>query len=365
MNRIDRQIRRFLEGAPEENHEGLEHASLRIIRELGASGLLKWVVPKRFGGIKPKIRLQALCAIRDELAYHSGLADTLFAMQGLGSYPITLAGTARQRREFLGPTASGEAVAAFAITEPEAGSDVAALKTAARRRGSTYLIFGTKHFISNAGIADYYTLFARTGRGVTAFIVRREWIAPSAYETFEVMAPHPIGRLVLDGCEVPARYRLGREGEGLKIAFATLDVFRSTVAAAACGMARRALDEAKRHATRRRQFGRALAQFQSIRFALAEMSTDLSAARLLVREAADQHDLGADDVGPIAAMAKLFATEAAQRIIDRALQIHGGTGVITGTPIERLYREIRALRIYEGTSEILKLVISKSMLGNL
>lgn len=361
MTSLDRQIRRFLRSVPGEETP-LDVASVRIVRALGKSGLLRWCVPKAYGGMTPKIRLQALCAVRDELAYHSGLVDAMFAMQGLGSMPVTLAGTTAQKREILRPTAAGEAIGAFAITEPEAGSDVASMQATARRRRGGYVIDGVKQFISNAGIADYYTLFARTGKRVSAFIVRKEWIEPGAIRTFNVMAPHPIGTLELQGCEVPARARLGREGDGLRIAFATLEAFRATVAAAACGLARRALDEAVRYASRRRQFGRPLAKFQSVRFAVAEMATELTSARLLVREAADAHDFG-DDVNTLSAMAKLHATETAQRIVDRAVQIHGGRGVVVGETVERLYREVRALRIYEGTSEILKLIVSNGMLG--
>lgn len=361
MHRIDKQLTRFRALASGEEVP-LDVAATRIVRALGKSGLLRWCVPKAHGGMEPTIRLQALCAIRDELAYRSGLADTMFAMQGLGSMPVTLAGTAAQKREILRPTAAGEAIGAFAITEPEAGSDVASMRATARKRRGGYVIDGVKQFISNAGIADYYSLFARTGKRISAFVIRKDWIEPGAIETLEVMAPHPIGTLRLRGCEVPARARLGREGDGLAIAYGTLGIFRATVAAAACGLARRALDEAVRHASRRRQFGRPLAKFQSVRFALAEMSTELAAARLLVREAADAHDFGRGP-GTLSAQAKLFATEAAQRIVDRAVQIHGGRGVVVGETVERLYREVRALRIYEGTSEILKLIISNGMLG--
>lgn len=321
--------------------------AIEIVRALGQVGLLRYAVGP--------LHLADLCCAREGLAYHSGLADTMLAMQGLGSHPVHLAGSARQKRGLLPDTAKGKAIAAFAITEPGAGSDVGAIETRARRKGRQWRLRGTKTFTSNAGIADYYTVFARAPKGISAFVVR----APVEVQPIEVIAPHPIGRVTFDDT---AAELLGAEGEGLKIAFRTLDAFRASVAAAACGLARRAHDESMRYATRRRQFGRPLAEFQATRFKVAEMATELTAARLLVARAAQLHEQGDDALRLGSAMAKLFATEAAQRIVDGCVQIHGGQGVVKGHVAERLYREVRALRIYEGTSEVLKIIIAHHLL---
>jgi alkylation response protein AidB-like acyl-CoA dehydrogenase len=338
----------------------------RVVAELARAGLLAYCVPSPWGGAKEKIELRDLCAIRRELAYRSSLVDTMFAMQGLGSWPVTLAGTDEQREGLLPRVARGEAICAFAITEPGAGSDVSAVTTTARPDpgGEGYVLDGEKTFISNAGLADVYVVFARTSdekhRGLSAFLVNGAAIGLSV-EPIELIAPHPIGRLRFDGCRVAAAARIGAEGEGFRIAMETLDSFRASVGAAAVGMAARALDEALARVKARRQFGKALSEFQATQLALADMAVDVDSAELLVARAAWEGDAGRR-VTRVSAMAKLHATEAAQRVIDRALQLHGGQGVVKGSVVERLYREVRSLRIYEGTSEIQKLVIARELL---
>jgi len=279
----------------------------------------------------------------------------------------TLAGGEALKRRHLPRVVSGEAIAAFALTEPEAGSDVAALQTAARRDGDHYELDGVKTFISNAGLADFYVVFAKTNpdqghKGISAFVVEPSMSGFVVERKLELIAPHPIGVVRFERCQVPRESLLGDEGQGFKIAMQTLDVFRATVAAAAVGMARRALDEALAYSRQRVQFGRPIAEFQGIQFKLGEMATELEAARLLVYRAAWKKDQGAERVTRESAMAKLYATEMAQRVIDQAVQIHGGNGVVKGFVVERLYREIRALRIYEGTSEIQKVVIARELL---
>ena len=311
--------------------------------------------------------LRPLCLAREAIAACSGCADSVYAVQGLGSYPIVLAGSERLKREYVALAARGTAIGAFALTEPEAGSDPAGIQTEARRDGDAYLISGTKTYISNAGLASFYVVFARTGpgagsKGLSAFVVDAAAPGFLVERQIDLLAPHPIGQLRFDECRVTADRRLGAEGEGLKIALSTLDFFRSSVGAAACGIAARALQEAVTYASRRRQFGSALSDFQTTRIALADMATELDAARLLVYRAAWTKDGGAARVTRESSMAKLFATEAAQRIVDRAVQIHGSLGVTRGTIVERLYREVRALRIYEGTSEIQRLVIAEQVL---
>ncbi len=291
----------------------------------------------------------------------------MFAMQALGSHPITLAGSDEQKARYLPPIARGEAIAAFALTEPEAGSDISSVQTHAVKRGKDYFITGVKRFISNAGLAQTYVVFAVTdpekrAKGISAFVVEANIPGFVFKEKTPMISPHPIGVIGFDECRIPESQRLGSEGEGLRIALATLDTLRCTVGAAAVGLAQRALEEAIQYSQRRRQFGQALAEFQGIQFKLADMATELEAARLLVYQAAWIHDHGEKGLKPKSSMAKLFATEAAQRIVDQALQIHGGTGVVVGTPVEQLYRDVRALRIYEGTSEIQKLVIARTLL---
>ena len=331
---------------------------------LATAGVLRYAVAAPG---KP-LDVRALCLIREALAYSSSLADSAFVMQGLGTYAIAQAAPDHVREFWLARAAEGKAIAAFALTEPEAGSDVAAIQTTAQRDGDSYVINGNKRFISNAGIADFYTVFARTnmradGRPeLSAFIVGAKMTGFSVVERTALMAPHPIGEIKFADCRVPAENMIGAAGDGFRLAMQTLDVFRSSVGAAACGMARRALDEALRYATSRKQFGRLLAGHQLVQEKLADMVTELDAARLLVYRAAYLKDSGAERVTREASEAKLFATEAAGRIIDQALQIHGGAGLVRGSVVERLYRDVRALRIYEGTSEIQKLVIAGQLL---
>ncbi|NDP44062.1 MAG: acyl-CoA dehydrogenase, partial [Aromatoleum sp.] len=311
--------------------------------------------------------LRALCLAREAIAACSGFADSVYAVQGLGCYPIVLAGSDRLKRQYLADAGRGTAVGAFALTEPNAGSDPAGMETEARRDGDDYVISGTKTFISNAGLATFYIVFARTGpgagsKGLSAFVVDAGAPGFRVERQIPLLAPHPIGELRFDACRVAADNRLGAEGGGLKIALATLDLFRSSVGAAACGISARALQEASHYAEHRRQFGSALSEFQATKIALADMATELDASRLLVYRAAWTKDGGAARVTRESSMAKLFATEAAQRVVDRAVQIHGGLGVMRGSVVERLYREVRALRIYEGTSEIQRLVIAEQVL---
>jgi acyl-CoA dehydrogenase len=312
------------------------------------------------------VSVRALCALRAALAYHSGMLDVMLVMQGLGSYAIARAGSAAQKRRELPPAARGERVAAFALTEPGAGSDLAQVAARAERRGKGWRLSGRKTFISNAGIADFYTLLARTSgspgerEGLTLFCVPA---AAVRVERFEVMAPHPIGELELDGAELGGDERIGEEGQGLALALSVLARFRTTVAAAATGFARRALDESLRHLKARAQFGRPLAAMQGLRFDLAEMDARLAAAELLVREAAAAVDGGGAATAAVA-RAKLFATESASWIADRAVQHLGGSGVRRGEPVERVFREVRALRIYEGTSEVQKLILARELLGD-
>ncbi|HUG52890.1 MAG TPA: acyl-CoA dehydrogenase family protein [Vicinamibacteria bacterium] len=330
-----------------------------IVGALAASGLLPAAVPPPHGTMD----LRSLVAVREELAYFSSLADTAFAMQGLGSHGVSRAGTDAQKKRWLPAVAAGDVLAAFAVTEPEAGSDLAGVRTRAVADGPVWRLTGVKTFISNAGIAGMYTVLARSGeegtrRALSMFLVDAE--APGMVaKPLEPMAPHPLGEVRFDG--TPA-VLLGAAGDGYKLALSILETFRPSVGAAACGLAARALDEAVRWSQARRQFGRTLAEFQAVQMALADMQVDLLASRLLVRQAAWLHDTGAERIGAEAAAAKLFATEAAQRVVDRSVQIHGGQGVMRGTTVERLYREVRALRIYEGTSEIQKLVVARHLL---
>jgi acyl-CoA dehydrogenase len=312
--------------------------------------------------------VRTLCIARETLAYHAGLADFAFAMQGLGSGPISLFGTDAQKDAYLPSVASGDAIAAFALSEREAGSDVAALATTAKRDGDAYALDGEKTWISNAGIADFYVVFARTSdngaKGLTAFIVDASTPGFETIDSIDTISPHPLGTLRMRDCRVPATHRLGAEGEGFKIAMATLDVFRSTVGAAALGFARRALHESIAHAKSRKLFGAPLAALQLTQAAIADMATDVDASALLVYRAAWTKDAGAARVTREAAMAKLFATEAAGRVCDRAVQLFGGRGVSRGEIVERLYRDVRALRIYEGASEIQRVVIARQTMGD-
>lgn len=341
----------------------VDQAGRDSVRACAELGLCRLLVPQAFGG--DGLDLRALCLAREALAASSGLADAVFAVIGLGACPIALSGNRPMAHRYLGDVAGGRAIGAFAITERGAGSDAGAISTRARRDGDEYVIDGEKAFTSNATIASFIVVFARTAdglkRAVSAFIVDAGTPGLSIARRQEVTAPHPLAEIRLDGCRVPAAHRLGEEGDGMRLALGTLDFFRTSVGAASCGMARRALDESLARTASRRQFGAALADFQLTQAALAEMATELDAARLLVYRAAWLKDRGAPRVTREAAMAKLFATEAAQRIVDRAVQLHGGAGVERGTVVERLYREVRAPRIYEGTSEIQKLVIARAL----
>jgi len=312
--------------------------------------------------------LRAFCVIRESLSYSSSLADLAFAMQGLGTYAISLAATEHVRDFWLARARIGKAIAAFALTEPDAGSDVAALKTVARKEDDAYIIDGRKRFISNAGVADFYTVFARTGTRedgraeISAFIVSARMPGFSVAEKTEMIASHPIGELEFRNCKVPEEDMIGKRGDGLRLSLQTLDMFRASVGAAACGMARRALDESLLYAKTREQFGKPLADHQLIQEKLADMATELDAARLMVYRAAYVKDTGTVASTREASEAKLFATEVAGRVVDQAVQIHGGTGLVRGSVVERLYRDVRALRIYEGTSEIQKLIIANQLL---
>ena len=351
-----------------------------LVRQLGDAGWLRpTVAGTEHGGAAEVIDTRMLCIARETLARHAGLADFAFAMQGLGSGAISLAGTPEQKTHWLPRVASGEAIAAFALSEPDAGSDVAALQCAARIEGDHAVLNGEKTWISNGGIADFYVVFARSGespdshqagtpqrgaKGISAFIVEAGTPGFAIAERIDVIAPHPLARLAFTNCRVPLANRIGAAGEGFKIAMRTLDVFRTSVAAAALGFARRALEEALTRATTRKMFGQTLADFQLTQTKLAQMATTIDSAALLTYRAAWQRDQG-ENVTAQAAMAKLAATEGAQQVIDAAVQLFGGLGVTSGHPVERLYREIRSLRIYEGATEVQQLIIGRELLKGL
>jgi acyl-CoA dehydrogenase len=355
-----------------ENLQHVDHAdtdaSCRdLVTRMGAAGLLQATAP---GEGHEKLDVRTLVLAREMLASHDGLADFAFAMQGLGAGPISLFGTAEQRREWLPKTRAGRAIAAFALSEPASGSDVASISTTARRDGDGYILDGEKTWISNGGIADFYVVFARTGeapgaRGLSTFIVRGDNPGLSVAERIPVIAPHPLARIRFDNARVPASATIGKSGEGFKIAMATLDVFRTTVGAAALGFARRALNETLKRVSKRELFGASMSELQMVQAHVADMATELDAAALLVYRAAWTKDMGAARITREAAMAKLYATEAAQRVIDAAVQLHGGAGVVSGNPVETLYREIRALRIYEGASEVQRIVIARNVLSEM
>ena len=348
-----------------------------LVKALGASGWLRHAIGgTAFGGAAEAIDTRAICLARETLARHSGLADFAFAMQGLGSGAISLDGTGAQKERYLPRVARGEAIAAFALSEPDAGSDVAAMTCAARVDGDHAVLDGEKTWISNGGIADFYVVFARSGeapgegprstptrgaKGISAFIVDAGTPGFEIAERIDVIAPHPLARLRFTNCRVPLAQRIGEAGAGFKVAMRTLDVFRTSVAAAALGFARRALDEALQRATTRKMFDKTLADFQLTQAKLAQMATTIDAAALLTYRAAWQRDQG-KNVTREAAMAKLAATEGAQQVIDAAVQIWGGLGVVSEQPVEKLYREIRALRIYEGASEVQQLIIARELL---
>ncbi|QNQ08672.1 acyl-CoA dehydrogenase family protein [Sphingomonas alpina] len=357
------------EGLAEAHDEQDVDAACRaLLARLGAGGWLRYAVPRAFGGVHDRIDVRSLCIIRETLARHSGLADFVFAMQGLGSGTISLFGTPAQQAAYLPAVASGAKMAAFALTELDSGSDVAAMATSARADGDFYLVEGAKTYISNGGIADYYVLFARTGeapgaKGISAFIVDADTSGLTIAERIRVIAPHPLATLRFDAMRLPGDAMIGRAGAGFGAAMATLDIFRPTVGAAALGFARRALDEATMRAEGRRLFGAALSGNAVVQAQLADMALDIDASALLVYRAAWAADVQGVRNTREAAMAKLHATEAAQRVIDRAVQIFGGLGVVHGVAVEGLYREIRALRIYEGASEVQRVIIARQHLA--
>ena len=379
---LGEELAKKLDGADTALHVVDEVASR--MGELGL-GLYDVLVPRTLGGrdlddeadderargerSEDRVDVRALCVVREALAYVSPLADGVLAVQGLASYPLVLAESFRRRTDVLKDVVSGKRIGGFALTEPEAGSDVASMRTTARREGGGgggdgWVLDGEKVFISNVGIAHHFIVFANADpaagkRGISAFFVEAN--APGlSLEPIATAVDHPLGRLVMDGCRVPHDALLGEVGHGMRLALGTLDVFRTSVGAAAVGMAQRALDETVLRVTKRTQFGQRLSEFQLTQAALADMATDVDAARLLVCRAAWLKDRGAKAIGEVA-MAKMFATEAAQRVVDRAVQLHGGLGVATGSVVERLYREVRPLRIYEGTTEIQKLILGATI----
>src|SRR5262245_5657685 len=362
-----------LHGDHDESREGTDAACRKMVADLGNAGFTRHCVPRAYGGTSDDFDARAICLVRETLAEYDGLADFAFAMQGLGSGAISIAGSDELKARYLPAVAAGRAIAAFALSEPEAGSDVAAMQCSARRDGDSYVLDGAKTWISNGGIADFYCVFARTtpgqrradgttsAQGITAFVVDADAPGLEIEQRIDVIAPHPLATLRFRSCRVREGQRIGAEGDGFKIAMRTLDVFRTSVAAAALGFARRALREALAHARARPMFGKTLADLQLTQAALAEMATEIDAAALLVYRAAWLRDTG-KSVTKEAAMAKMTATESAQRVIDRAVQLLGGRGVSRGEPVERLYREIRALRIYEGATEVQKLIIGRELL---
>jgi acyl-CoA dehydrogenase len=353
--------------ASNHHEDDVDAACRQLVQQLGAGGWLRYCVPAAYGGVLPQLDSRALCILRETLAYYEGLADFSFAMQGLGSGAITEFGSETLKQYYLPRVASGELIAAFALSEPNAGSDAGALTTSATQTDGGFVLNGTKTWISNGGIADFYTVFARTNpdagaRGISAFVVPAASAGLSIAERIEVIAPHPLATLVFEECFVPADHLLGEMNHGFKIAMATLDIFRASVAAAAVGFARRALDEALRHAQNRTMFGQTLADFQITQAKLADMATAVDAAQLLTYRAAWLRDVRGERPTKEVAMAKMVATESAQQVIDAAVQLFGGLGVKRGEIVERLYREIRALRIYEGATEVQKLIIARALL---
>ncbi len=341
-------------------------ACRKYVTQLGSAGWLKYVVPRAHGGASDALDVRSLCLIRETLGYTSGLGEFAFAMQGLGSGPISLFGSETLKQKYLPGVAAGRSIAAFAISEADAGSDLAAMQTTARRDGDSIVVDGEKTWISNAGIASHYVVFCRWPEGgeksFIALVIDADTKGLQVTETIDVMAPHPLGSLRFAGCRVAPEQVIGDPGKGMRVALGTLDLFRTTVGAAALGFARRAFDDAVAHVRGRRAFGRTLAEMQLTQAAIADMATAIDAAALLVYRAAWLRDRGAERITREAAMAKMVATESAQQVIDRAVQLLGARGVVRGAAVERLYREIRALRIYEGTTEIQKIVIAGQVL---
>ena len=358
-----------------EDRDSVDATCRQLVRDLGRDGWTRYSVPADFEAPDAAFDVRALALIRETLAWHDGLADFAFAMQGLGSGAITLAGSREIKQRYLPRVAAGEAIAAFALSEPDAGSDVAAIKCSARLDGDSYVLDGQKTWISNGGIANFYCVFARTSppvfridgsvtaRGISAFVVDANTPGLSIAKRIDVIAPHPLATLAFTECRIPATQRLGAEGDGFKLAMRTLDIFRTSVAGAALGFAQRALDEALKQSLARPMFGKTLADLQLTQAALADMATEIDAARLQTYRAAWLRDRGQMSATMAVAMAKMTATESAQRTIDRAVQIFGGRGVVHGETVERLYRDIRALRIYEGATEVQKLIIARELLN--
>jgi acyl-CoA dehydrogenase len=343
--------------------EDMDKACRSYVSRLGKDGFLRYVVPAAYGGVFERLDVRSLCLCRETLGRYSGLADFSFVMQGLGTGAISIFGTEEQKAAYLPAVAAGEKIAALAMSEENAGSDVANISTTAKADGNGYVLNGTKTWISNAGLADQYVVIARTGdapgaKGLSAFIVDADAPGFSVSERIDVIAPHPLGTLTFEDCRIPASQLIGEEGQGFKIAMGNLDVFRSTVAAAALGFARRALDEALVRIQERMIFGQPLADYQLTQARIADMATEIDASALLIYRGAWTRDSGAERITREASMSKMYATEAAQRVIDSAVQLFGGMGVVSGMPVEKLYREVRALRIYEGTTEVNKLVIA-------
>ncbi len=351
----------------DKGHSDVAGTCRKLVASLGVGGWLKYTVPSDYGGIYPELDVRSLCIIRETLARHSGLADFAFAMQGLGSGAISNYGSPALKHAYLPAVANGEKIAAFALSEPDAGSDVSAMSTTLEQAGETYIASGQKTWISNGGIADFYTLFARNAGGegeISAIVVDANTPGFSVAETINVIAPHPLARLTFDKCTIPATNIIGEVGKGMRTALGTLDIFRSTVGAAALGFARRALDEATDRALTRKMFGQTLADMPIAQAQFAEMALDVDASALLVYRSAWTKDVKKTRVTREAAMAKLFATDQSQQVIDKALQMFGALGVSKGVKVEELYREIRALRIYEGASDVQKIVIARQHLNN-
>jgi len=365
---LARDLAAWRDGSLDEHHDPDPSRACRAyVSQLGAAGWLKYVVPRAYGGMLDTFDVRSICLIRETLGYASGLAEFAFAMQGLGSGPISLYGSETLKKKYLPAVARGDSIAAFAISEAGAGSDVAAMTTFARSDAAGIVINGEKTWISNAGIAGHYVVFCRWPEGgersFIAVVLDAGTPGLDVTQMIDVLAPHPLGTLTFTNCRVPADAVVGEPGKGMRVALGTLDVFRTTVGAAALGFARRALDEAIAHVRDRVVFGKALAEFQLTQARIADMALAIDAAALLVYRAAWTRDRGAERITREAAMAKLAATETAQQVIDSAVQLLGARGVVAGAPVERLYREIRALRIYEGTSEIQKIVIAGQVMA--
>jgi len=367
--RLDEWASRHLPTLTADEHHDLDGTCKAIVKALGEAGFATYAVPASAGGHHEKLDVRSLCLIRETLARHNALADFAFAMQGLGSGPISLFGSETQQTAYLNDVATGDKIAAFSLSEPEAGSDVAAMSCSARRDGDEWVLSGTKTWISNAGIADFYTVFARTddtggAKGISCFIVEAGTPGFEVTERIDLVAPHPLGTLTFDECRIAESQLVGQEGKGFGIAMATLDVFRSTVAAAALGMARRALDETLNYTAERNIFGGKLGDLQLVQAKIGEMALGVDSSALLVYRAAWTKDCAAERVTREAAMAKYHATETAQQVIDAAVQLHGGKGVTKGYIVEALYRDIRALRIYEGASEVQTTIIARQTIAN-